>query len=151
MGLFRQLAETAGENILKDKEQKLEEKEFVRGREESKVISLFITALFEKGNPAYNWVKENHVGLFPVIDEQTVSLCYMKPGDGQSFAGIKPRDIEIVKYKFEEIYNICGLSNGYLRLRTRIEKNELEKMIDEEIRKLPHIKYCNGYLVKMFH
>ena len=38
MGLFRQLAETAetaGENILKDKEQKLEEKEFVRGREES--------------------------------------------------------------------------------------------------------------------
>ena len=75
----------------------------------------------------------------------------MKPGDGQSFAGIKPKDIEIVKYKFEEIYNICGLSNGYLRLRTRIEKNELEKMIDEEIRKLPHIKYCNGYLVKMFH
>ena len=35
MGLFRQLAETDGENILKDKEQKLEEKEFVRGREES--------------------------------------------------------------------------------------------------------------------
>ena len=35
IGLFRQSAETVGENILKDNEQILKKKEFVREREES--------------------------------------------------------------------------------------------------------------------
>ena len=95
-------------------------------------------------------MKKNHVGLFPVVSEDSVSLCYMKAGDGQSFSGMRPKDIEVIKYKFEEIYKISGLEVGYNKLNTITEINELESMINEEIKKLPHIKYNNGYLVKMF-
>lgn len=150
MGLLRKMLETAGENIVKDKEQRLMEKEFIRTNDGSKVISIFIADLFEKGNSAYVWVKKNQVGLFPVVSEDSVSLCYMKAGDGQSFSGMRPKDIEVIKYKFEEIYKISGLEVGYNKLNTITEINELESMINEEIKKLPHIKYNNGYLVKMF-
>lgn len=37
-----------------------------------------------------------------------------------------------------------------MRIYIRTEKNELEKMIDEEVKKLPHRKYNTGYMVKMF-
>ena len=46
MGLLRKMLETAGENIVKDKEQRLMEKEFIRTNEGSKVISIFISDLF---------------------------------------------------------------------------------------------------------
>lgn len=52
MGLLRKMLETAGENIVKDKEQRLMEKEFIRTNDGSKVISIFIADLFEKGNSA---------------------------------------------------------------------------------------------------
>lgn len=101
MGLLRKMLETAGENIVKDKEQRLMEKEFIRTNDGSKVISIFIADLFEKGNSAYVWVKKNQVGLFPVVSEDSVSLCYMKAGDGQSFSGMRPKDIEVIKYNLK--------------------------------------------------
>ena len=55
MGLLRKMLETAGENIVKDKEQRLMEKEFIRTNDGSKVISIFIADLFEKGNSAYDY------------------------------------------------------------------------------------------------
>lgn len=149
---FRKVFETLGENISKDKEQRTQEKAFVQNSEGSKAICAFIADLFEKGNPAYNWVKKNHVGLYPIIYCDSVSLCYMQPGDGQSFSGIKPKDIEVVRYSFQEMYEWYGLEIrcGYSKLHSRIQMNELERMINTEIEKLPHIKFNVGYLVKMF-
>jgi hypothetical protein len=153
MGLFGKIAGTIGENISKDKEQKEKEKAFVQNNEGSKAICAYIAELFEKGNSGYDWVKENRVGLFPVINSDSVSLCYMQGGDGKSFKTAMPKDVEVARYNFEEMYNWYGLeaSRGYRMLDSRIQLNELESMINSKVQELPHIKYNNGYLVKMFN
>ena len=152
MGLFGQTMGSAVEKLTKDKEQREREKAYVRNNEGSKAICAYMAHLFQKGNAGYDWVKENRVGLFPVIHDSYVSLCYMQPGDGQSLAGIRPKDIEVAKYTFQEMYRWYGLGEGvgYAGLSTRTEMDELESMINSEVQKLPHIKYNNGYLVKMF-
>lgn len=75
----------------------------------------------------------------------------MQPGDGQSFSGVIPKDIEVANYGFEEIYGWYGLGGyGYKSLNSRTQLNALENMINMEIDKLPHIKYNNGFWVRMF-
>lgn len=108
--------------------------------------------LFDKGNAGYAWVKQNRVGLYPVVGEESVALCYMQPGDGQSFSGIKPKDVVVSEYSFQEIYSWYNLEagSGYERLTSRTQLNALEQQIHSEVQKLPHIKFNNGYLVKMF-
>lgn len=152
MGLLGKLLETAGEKITKDKEQREQEQAFVRNNAGSRAICEFMVDLFRKGNPGYDWVKENRAGLYPVINSHSVSLCYMQAGDGQSFSGMKPKDVEVVQYLFQDMYRWYGLDEGagYASLTSRTQLNELEKMINNAISELPHIKYNNGYLVKMF-
>lgn len=152
MGLFKQLLETGVEKITKDKEQRKREEDFVKSNKGSEAISVFIANLFEKGNSGYDWVKENKIGLYPVINNDSVSLCYMQPGDGQSFSGMKPKDVEVRKYSFTEMYDWYGLkeNEGYARLNSRTQLNALENMINNEVSKLPHLKFNNGYLVRMF-
>lgn len=152
MGLTKQILETIGEGISKSKEQRKQEEEFVRNNEGTKAICAFMKDLFEKGNSGYNWVKENRVGLYPVINEDSVSLCYMQMGDRQSFSGMKPKDAEVVRYSFREMYDWYGLDEncGYKLLYSRTQLNALDTMITLEIQKLPHIKFNNGFLVKMF-
>lgn len=79
--------------------------------------------------------KKNHVGLYPVINSSSVSLCYMQPGDGKSFSGVKPRDIEVVQYSFQEMYDWYGLKAGvgYSSLNSRTQFNVLEDMINTEV------------------
>lgn len=153
MGFWGQLLETAGEKITKDKEQREREEAFVRNNEGSKAICEFMVSLFEKGSPGYDWVKENRRGLYPVMYPDAVSLCYMQPGDGQSFSGMKTKDIEVKRYTFEEMYRWYGLEPhlGYGRLNSRTQLNALEAMISNEVQNLPHIKYNIGFMVKMFH
>ena len=152
MGLFGQLFETVGENISKSKEQRAQEEAFVLDNEGTKAICAFFSYLFDKGNEGYNWVKKNRVGLFPVINSDSVSLCYMQAGDGQSFSGMKPKDVEVVQYSFKEMYDWYGLEPGagYSSLSSRTQFNVLENMISSEVQQLPHIKYNNGFIVKMF-
>lgn len=152
MGLMRQIFETVGENISKSKEERRREEALVRNNEGTEAICAFMADLFEKGNIGYNWVKKNRVGLFPVINKESVSICYMKLGDGQSFSGMKPKDIEVARYSFREMYDWYGLDEncGYDILSSRTQFNVLENMINSEIEKLPHIKFNNGFLVKMF-
>lgn len=109
MGLLGQIVGTTGEKVLKNKEQREQEEAFVRNNEGSKAICAFISDLFDKGNACYEWLKKNHVGLYPVINQDSVSLCYMKAGDGQSLSGVKPKDIEVANYSFKEMYNWYGL------------------------------------------
>ena len=45
----------------------------------------------------------------------------------------------------QDKYFILQLPDG-----TLTEMDELESMINSEVQKLPHIKYNNGFLVKMF-
>ena len=152
MGLFGQLLETAGEKLTKDKDQRAQEEAFVKNNEGTKAICAFMKDLFEKGNPGYNWVKQNKVGLYPVINNDSVSLCYMQPGDGKSLSGVKPKDIEVGRYSFLEMYEWYGANrvHGYAQLSTRTQKNMLEQMIDSAVLDLPHMKFNNGFLVKMF-
>ncbi|MBD5479738.1 MAG: hypothetical protein HDR14_10700 [Lachnospiraceae bacterium] len=152
MGLMRQIFETMGENISKSKEERKREESFVRDNKGTEAICAFMTNLFEKGNAGYNWVKKNKVGLFPVINKESVSLCYMQLGDGQSFSGMKPKDIEVARYSFREMYDWYGLDEncGYDILNSRTQLNVLEDMIKSDVEKLSHIKFCNGFLVKMF-
>lgn len=152
MGLFGQLAQTLGENITKSKEDREKEQEYVKNNKGTEAIVAFMVDLFQKGNAGYDWVKKNKVGLFPVINDDSVSLCYMQMGDGQSFSGMKPKDIEAVKYSFQEMYEWYGLGAGigYSALTSRTQKNVLENAINSGVQALPHIKYNNGFLVKMF-
>lgn len=152
MGLFGQLLETAGEKIAKEKEQRAQEQAFVRNHEGSKAICEYMVNLFQKGQPGYEWVKKNRIGLYPVINSTSVSLCYMQAGDGKSFSGIKSKDIEVAQYSFQEMYHWYGLNEGvgYARLTSRTQFKELENMINSAVQKLPHIKYNIGFLVKMF-
>ncbi len=153
MGLCRQLLETAGEKLTKDKEQRMREEEFVRNSEGSKAICEYFVNLFDKGNSGYEWVKKNRMGLYPVMYPDAVALCYLQPGDGKSFSGMKPKDVEVVRYTFEEMYRWYGLEayRGYGRLNSRTQLNALETMISNEVQNLPHIKYNIGFMVKMFH
>lgn len=152
MAIFRQLLETAGEKLTKDKEERAQEQAFVRNNEGSKAICEYMVNLFQKGNPGYDWVKKNREPLYPVINSRSVSLCYMQPGDGKSFSGMKTKDIEVAQYSFEEMYNWYGLAEGvgYASLTSRTQLNELQWMIESEVQRLPHIKYNAGFLVRMF-
>lgn len=152
MGLFGQLVGTAAEKLTKDKEDRQKEQAFVRNNEGSRAICAFMVDLFEKGNSGYDWVKKNRVGLYPVIYSDSVALCYMQAGDGKSFSGMAPKDIEVARYSFQQMYKWYGLSSGvgYAQLSSRTQLNELEDMINAAVQELPHIKYNNGFLVKMF-
>ena len=76
----------------------------------------------------------------------------MQSGNGQSFSGMKPKDIEVANYSFLEMYRWYEFDEGcgYHELHSRTELNVLENMTNSEVEKLPHIKYNNGFLVKMF-
>lgn len=154
MGFFKQIAKTAGEKLLKSKEEIEQEKSFVRNNEGSEAICAYIRDLFEKGNVGYNWVKENKMGLYPVIYNNSVALCYMQTGglNATSFSEAKAKDVEVANYTFQEMYDWYGLSSGigYTELSSQIQKNTLEHMIDTAVQELPHIKYNIGYVVKMF-
>jgi len=153
MGIWSKLAGTIGENLSKDKEQREQEKAYVRNNEGSKAICAYIAYLFEKGNAGYDWVKKNRVGLYPEINYDSVSLCYMKVGyDDKNLSSVLPKDAEVVKYSFQEMYNWYGLDAncGYSFLNSKTERYELENMISSEVQKLPHIKYNNGFLVRAF-
>lgn len=152
MGLLGKLAQTVGENISKSKEDRQREIDFVKNNKGSEAITAYMVDLFQKGNPGYDWVKKNKVGLFPVINNDSVSLCYMQVGDGKSLSGVKPKDIETQRFTFQEMYRWYGLPAGvgYTSLDSRTKKNVLENMIDTAVQALPHIKYNVGYMVKMF-
>lgn len=148
MGLFGQIVETMGEK----KERKAREEEFVRNNTGSKAICAFLVNLFEKGNSGYNWIKKNRTPIYLVVNQDSVSLCYTQYGNGQSWSESKPKDIEVATYKFQEMYNWYGLSDGsgYCLLDSKVQRQELSRMINLEVNKLPHIKDKGGYLVKTF-
>lgn len=152
MGFFGRLLETAGEKIAKDKEQREREEAFVRGNKGSEAICAYIVDLFEKGNAGYDWVKQNRKGLFPIVNKDSVSLCYSQPGHGESLSDIKAKEIEVVRYSFQEMYSWYGLADncGYSSLTSRTQFNVLEDMINAEVQRLPHIKYASGFMVKRF-
>ena len=152
MGLMGKLVNTLGENIFKDKEIREKEKEFVKNNEGSKAICAYIASLFEKGHRGYEWVKENRMGLYPIIYKDSVSLCYMQAGEGKSFQTMSPKDVEVTRYSFQDMYDWYGLDAGcgYSTLNSQTQLNELERMINAKVGELPHIKYNNGYLVKLF-
>lgn len=141
MGIFGQLLETVGENISKSKEQREQEEAFVRNNEGTKAICAFFSNLFDKGNEGYNWVKKNHVGLYPVINSSSVSLCYMQPGDGKSFSGVKPRDIEVVQ--FSTVDQLLR-DNGKVKTRNIVPYLDNGYQFDDECLRCKLLPVCMG-------
>ena len=154
MGIFKQMAQTLGENIAKSKEDRKREEDFIKGNPGSQAIAAYLARLFEKGNGAYNWIKQNKEGLYPVINDDSVSLCYTQSGSvhAQSWKEAKAQEITVGKYSFQEMYKWAGLADGagYSRLTSRTQKNALESMIHQAISAHPYLKFNGGYRVKMF-
>ena len=153
MGLFGNIINSVGENIANTKEQKAQDKAFVHNHAGSKAICAYFVQLFEKGQPGYETLKKNRKDpLYPVVRENSVSLCYMQAGAGTSFASMKSKDIEVASYSFSAMYQWYGLraNEGYSQLSTKTQCKTLEEMITNEVCKLPHIKFNGGFMVKMF-
>lgn len=152
MGFWLRLLDSAHEKLVVDKDQRARDEEFVRNHKGSKAICDYFVALFEKGNSGYNWVKRNKTGLFPVIKQDSVVLCYTQSGDGKSFSGMFTKEVEVATYTFQEMYDWYGLDSeeGYQMLHSRTQLDTLEQMINSAVTKLPHIKYSGGYYVRMF-
>ena len=139
--------------VKQEMEQREAQKAFVENHKGSEAICEYIVNMFDKGNSAYYWLKENKTPLYPIVQESRVQLCYMQAGDGKSFSGIKPKDIPVATIYFNEMYEWYGLKNGegYRILDNKVQMKTLEYMISREVQKLPHIKYNAGFLVKMFN
>lgn len=148
MSLFGKLQEKYQEN----KAQKQQEEEYVKNNRGTEAICAYMKAMFEKDNPAYQWLKSEKTPLYPVVGEDCVSLCYMQAGNGQSIRDIKPSDIAVFTCSFQQMYDWYGLGNGegYSVLNTKVEKKALEQFITWEVEKLQHLKYNGGFLVKLF-
>lgn len=152
MSLFGKVFETVGNSIQNAKEQKAQDEAFVRENEGTRAICEYFVQLFEKGYNGYDWLKQNRKPVYPVVNGNSVSLCYYQPGNGQSLSEVKGKDVVIWNYTFQELYQWYGLSgqSGYSQLTTRTQRRTLEGMIAAEVSNLPHIKYNGGFLVKMF-
>lgn len=130
------------------------ERDFVYSHKGTEAICAYIKTLFDKGNPGYNWLKENRgFPLYPKVENNQVLLCYQHiPKNPQSFKDSMPKDVEIARYSFQQMYSWYGLSDGegYSLLDTKIKRRALESRINNAVEELPHIKYSGGFLVKMF-
>lgn len=150
MGFFDSI-----KNAYQDKKAAEEaERDFVRSHKGTEAICAFMKMIFDKGNPGYNWLKENRgCPLYPKVDNNQVLLCYQDTqSNPQSFKDAMPKDVEVGRYSFQEMYNWYGLGagEGYSFLDTKLKKSTLESRISNAVQELPHIKYSSGFVVKMF-
>lgn len=130
------------------------ERDFVRNHKGTQAICAYMKTLFEKGNPGYNWLKANpSFPLYPKIEGGQVLLCYSyTQKNPQSFKEAMPRDEEVTRYNFQEMYRWYGLADGegYNLLDTKLKEKELVLRISSAVQELPHIRYNGGFVVKMF-
>lgn len=150
MGLFDTI-----KNAYQDKKAAEQaERDFVINHEGTKAICAYMKMVFEKGNPGYNWLKQNHgYPLYPKVENNQVLLCYQHvEKNPQSFKDAKPKDVEVGRYSFQEMYAWYGLNDGegYSFLDTKLKCRTLEGRITSAVEEHPHIKYNGGFLVKLF-
>jgi len=130
------------------------ERNFVRNHKGTEAICAYMKMLFDKGNTGYNWLKANRTfPLYPKVENNQVLLCYSyTQKDPQSFSEMKPKDEEVARYSFQQMYSWYGLSDGegYSRLDTKLKVKELELQISYAVQELPHIRYNGGFVVKLF-
>ena len=145
--------DTIKTNYQAKKAQDEAERNYIRSNPGTKAISAYMQMLFDKGGPAYNWVKSNRTPLYPIIKSDCVVLCYMQTNpNAQSFRDAMPKDAEICRYSFQEIYRWYGLRNGegFSGISNKVQANTLESCINNKVQELPHITYNGGYRVKLF-
>lgn len=129
------------------------QRDFIRNHKGTQAICEYMQMLFDKNNAGYDWVKRNRTGLYPIVKEDCVILCYMHINSNpQSFRDACPKDQEVGRYTFQEMYNWYGLRNGegFQYLSSRLQKKTLETCISNKVQDLPHITYNNGFRVKLF-
>lgn len=150
MGLFDTI-----KNAYQDKKAAEQaERDFVNNHKGTEAICAFMKMIFDKGNPGYKWLKENRTyPLYPKVENNQVLLCYQySQKTPQSFKDAMPKDEEVGRYSFQEMFNWYGLADGegYNFLDTKLKKRALESRIVSAVEELPHIKYNGGFVVKMF-
>ena len=155
MGLFGKIVNGIQDQYQQNKERKEAERNYVRTNKGTEAICAYITALFDKGQPAYNWYKSNKKPLYPKVhDNNSICLCYTQYGDGRSYESSKSKDIAIATYRFHDMYQWYGLKDGegYSELSTKIQQETLEWAILDAVEKLEHMKRDTawGVVVKMF-
>ena len=158
MGIFGDFIGGIQGQVQKNKRLKAMEENFVRTNRGSEAICAYIKQLFDKDGPGYDWLKKNKLSpmmstpLYPIVGEDYVSLCYTKYGNGRSFSNSIPKDVEVKRFSFQEMYEWYGLTSvvGYSSLNSKFKRKILESMITDKVQELPHIKYNGGFVVKMF-
>lgn len=150
MGLFDTI-----KNAYQDKKAAEQaERDFVRNHKGTEAICAFMKMIFDKGNPGYNWLKENRGWpLYPKVENNQVLLCYQhSEKNPQSFKDAMPKDVEVGRYSFQEMYNWYGLEDGegYSFLDTKLKCRTLESQLTSAVEEHSHIKFNGGFIVKMF-
>lgn len=143
MGVFGKIISGIQDQYQQNKARKEAERNFVKTNRGTEAICAYITALFDKGQPAYSWLKSNRKPLYPkVMNTNTISLCYTQYGDGRSYESSKSKDIAVATYSFQDMYQWYGLTKGegYDELTMKIQCETLEFTILDELEKLTHLK-----------
>ena len=156
MNLFQSAVETVKQQHEDKKRREAADAAWVREQPASKVICDYFYAFFDKDQPGYRFIKENHQTLTLSVKEDGVELHWAgNHGPAQSLREAKAigeGDKRLIP--FAEAYQWRGGFSGYARLDTRAKQAALREMILQKIRSHPHIKY-NEYTcnigVKLFH
>lgn len=125
---------------------------WVRSQPESEIIGEYFRSYFDKKQPGYQFLKENHQCMWVNVKEDGVELSWQaSAGGAQSLREISNafKDAKML-VPFAKIYQWGGCS-GYTMLDTKAKRSELNRIIDRHIMTLPHMKNNGSYTVKMFH
>lgn len=154
MGVFGDLAGNIKNKIESDKAEKERLRREIQNNRGTEAICSYMFTLFEKGNAGYNWLKANRkFPLYPVVGDAGVELCYTQyASNPQSLREMKPKNIRVSYYCFQEMYSWYGLAygEGYLTLNNKVQKDWLCSMINQRVQQHNHIKYTTGWELKLF-
>lgn len=153
MGLLTNLKNNIANSYNEKKAAAQQDKAYVRNNIGSTAIAEFIAAYFGKGAPLYNWVKDNHQGIEFRTNAFSIDVYYTySVRNPQGFRDAMPKKEVICTFSFDEMYRWYGCTNqgAFSRLTTKTQMNELYSIIIEHLNEIPHIKYANGWTVRMF-
>lgn len=154
MNMFQSVVDNVKQQHEDQKRRDAADAAWLRSQSGAEVISRYFRFYFDKKEPGYCFLKENHQCIWINTKENGVELSwqarYSKPVE--SFREIAQANKEAkMLIPFEQIYQNMGGNRGYFtKLDTKAKRIALDNMITDSIQTLPHIKYNGSFSVKMF-
>ena len=151
MNMFQSVVSNVKQQHEEQKKRDAADAAWVEAQPESKVIGEYFRVYFDKKEPGYRFLKENHQCMWVNVKEEGVELSWQaSAGGAQSFREVSNafKDAKMM-VPFGKIYQWGGCS-GFSRLDTKAKRRALERIIDQHIMALPHMKNNGSYTVKMF-